>query len=536
MHITIGSRKSLLAQIQAREISARLRSLGATTSLSLMSTTGDQNLRNPLWQEKGKDFFTKELDSKLAHHEIDLVVHSLKDLSSDRPPGFFLTAIGEREFDDDILLIKKPTIRRLKAGEFTDRPFTVGTSSPRRIAHLQYLNDYLPWQRDDQKVTIKEKWIRGNVQTRIKQVLKNYVDALVLSLAGLERLAKDSEGKIELRALIANLDYMILPLSQFPTSPGQGALAVEINQNNPRFEQINKLCRQLNHQPTRILTENERGLFARYGGGCHLPVGISSFNHRSGKQGTFLSGLYKNRFFRERRYSLDLEKLAPNLSPEQVFIGLNDRKTLLPGIVQDEILIKSSFVKSQKIAQSDQDAIFYLTTRHAFQALKNSSDIQALFTNKRVFAAGTKSMKLLAKNRIWCSGCSDGQGDDYINRYKKSHFLNLFPNSLNRQWQVLSHDQAFSSLGPIVECYTRKIQQPTRVFQDRLKKVKAFYWTSFYQFEVYHSEFPNLLHKNSNIVHLCGLGKTYQQLYQANIPINPILGLPTELLGGTRAT
>ena len=138
----IGTRGSLLALTQCGQIKDELeRITGDEFSLKVIKTQGDQIVDKPLWQLEGKDFFTKELDAALLTGDVDMVVHSYKDLGSERPEGIHLAAITKRSFASDILLIKDETISKIKE----KKTFIVGTSSPRRIVNIEKnLGEFLP--------------------------------------------------------------------------------------------------------------------------------------------------------------------------------------------------------------------------------------------------------------------------------------------------------------------------------------------------------------------------------------------------------
>ena len=138
----IGTRGSLLAVTQCTLIANEMtKRTGAQFELIKIKTQGDAQTDKPLWQMDGKDFFTKELDQALLQNEVDLVVHSYKDLGSDRPDGIGLATITERKFANDILLIRDETISQIK--DISE--FNIGTSSPRRIVTAEStLKDFLP--------------------------------------------------------------------------------------------------------------------------------------------------------------------------------------------------------------------------------------------------------------------------------------------------------------------------------------------------------------------------------------------------------
>lgn len=268
-HYFIGTRGSLLAQAQSHLIKKQLETLTEDQfHLKVIKTEGDIKTQTPLWQLEGKDFFTKELDQALLNDEIDLAVHSYKDLGHIRPPGITLTAITERAYGEDILLIGCKTLEQLS----TRSQLLVGTSSPRRIAQITgQLAALFP---ASSTLHIVCKMLRGNINTRLQKLLNGEYDAIVLALAGPERLALHPASCKQLQALVNNLNYMILPSSLFPSAAAQGALGIEIKSQRRDGGELAKKLQQLHHAETAEVVQQEREHFQRYGGGCHLAVGF----------------------------------------------------------------------------------------------------------------------------------------------------------------------------------------------------------------------------------------------------------------------
>ena len=282
---TIGTRGSLLALTQCTQIKNKLEELtGDEFELKVIKTQGDQITDKPLWQLDGKDFFTKELDEALLNRSVDLVVHSYKDLGSERPKGIKLAAVTKRDFAHDILLVSKETLLNKKSGD----DFIVGTSSPRRIENIEsFLAQYLPFEASK----VETKMLRGNVNTRIEKLRSGDYDAIVLALPGIERLALSADSKEKLIPLLDGLDFMVLPQSQFPSASSQGALGIECHEENT--ELLEKLkCVQ--DQDTLEEVQIERKHFQEYGGGCHLAVGINAKKLPSGEMLLFKRGISNN--------------------------------------------------------------------------------------------------------------------------------------------------------------------------------------------------------------------------------------------------
>jgi hydroxymethylbilane synthase len=245
-HLVIGSRGSKLALTQAQMVKTELESLqpALEVRIEIIKTSGDVN-SEPLAVIGGQGVFTKELEEALLAGRIDVAVHSLKDLPTIMPPGLMLGAICKREDPRDALVLRQApglatSIRTLPPSA------TVGTSSPRRLAQLNYLRNDL---------VVKE--LRGNVDTRLRKLDEGQYDALVLACAGLRRLG---------------LDHRIstpLPASEMLPAVGQGALGIEI-----RVDDADTLAAisKLDHKFTRLACLAERALLRSLGGGCQLPI------------------------------------------------------------------------------------------------------------------------------------------------------------------------------------------------------------------------------------------------------------------------
>ena len=242
MKIRIGSRGSNLALWQARWVSDQLCKLRIESEIVVIKTTGDVNL-NRFSAISTKGIFIKEIEEALLRGEIDLSVHSLKDVPTVLQDKLTLAAIPEREDPADVL-IASDGVTSIAALPKNAR---VGTSSPRRVCQLKALRpDLQPWE------------IRGNVDTRIRKVKNHEVDAVILAYAGVHRLGMDEHISAKLR-----------PEEMLP-APGQAALAVEIGQENIA---LGKILSALDHEPTRSATAAERLLLEKLGGGCRLPLG-----------------------------------------------------------------------------------------------------------------------------------------------------------------------------------------------------------------------------------------------------------------------
>ena len=243
--LVIGTRASKLALWQANHVAACLRERYPDREIELknMVTTGDKILDVPLAKIGGKGLFTKELEVAMLSGEIDLAVHSLKDMPTELPAGLILAAVTERVDPGDALISPEyKTLDKLPANA------RVGTSSLRRKAQL--LN-----ARPDLAIVD----LRGNLDTRLKKLTTEKLDAILLAVAGLKRLGWDEHIT------------QVLPQTICLPAVGQGALAIEARQNDA---ETLELLAFLNHEPTRQATLAERAFLAEVEGGCQIPIGV----------------------------------------------------------------------------------------------------------------------------------------------------------------------------------------------------------------------------------------------------------------------
>ncbi|MEU4391701.1 hydroxymethylbilane synthase [Kribbella sp. NPDC023855] len=239
--IRLGTRRSALATAQANHVADQLRALGHEVELVLITTTGDTN-RAPLEQIGGTGVFVSALRDALLAGQIDIAVHSLKDLPTTPEAGLTLGAIPHREDPRDVLVARDG----LSLGELQTGAL-VGTGSPRRVAQLEALG-----------LGLEMTGIRGNVDTRIAMVTEGKLDAVVLARAGLARLGRLSE-------VTETLD----PIQVLP-APGQGALGIECRADDAAVLQA---LAPLEDPAVRAAVTAERQMLATLEAGCTAPVG-----------------------------------------------------------------------------------------------------------------------------------------------------------------------------------------------------------------------------------------------------------------------
>ena len=235
-NIKIGTRASKLAVWQAEQVQTLLQTINISSSIIKIKSSGDKDLSKPVYELGITGVFTKEIDLALLNNEIDIAVHSLKDVPTKLPLGVMQGAVLQRGSELDIIIPNKA----LKSKENT-----IATGSLRRKA--QWLNKFM---------TDNIVEIRGNVQTRLRKLNENNWNGTIMAKAGLERLD------------ILPKDYQ--DLNWMVPAPAQGAISV---QNLTINSSITEVLKQINHVETELCTNIERSFLNKLEGGCTAPIG-----------------------------------------------------------------------------------------------------------------------------------------------------------------------------------------------------------------------------------------------------------------------
>jgi hydroxymethylbilane synthase len=244
MHeIRIGTRGSLLAVAQAERVAGELRRRYPELApvLVKIKTSGDRFAHVPLSHVGGKGLFIKEIEEALLDGQVDVAVHSMKDVPTEIAPGLTIAAILEREDASDVLISRRgEKLETLPSGA------RIGTSSLRRQAQLLHF-------RPDFTVVP----LRGNLDTRLRRLDTEGLDAIVVAAAGVHRLGRQQEIT------------EVLPLEISLPAVGQGALGLEIRAHDQR---IRDLVEPMAHGPSTLTIAAERAFLERLGGGCQVPI------------------------------------------------------------------------------------------------------------------------------------------------------------------------------------------------------------------------------------------------------------------------
>ena len=251
--IILGTRGSELALWQAHHIQNELQQLGWVVEIKIIKTKGDKIQDLSFDKIEGKGFFTKELQDALLSNEIDMAVHSHKDLETTQPEGLLIAAVTKREEANEVLIIKNASFDQEAVLHLPPHAI-VGTSSIRRkmiISHTRSDIEFVD--------------LRGNVPTRIQKLRDHPWDAIVLAKAGINRIAPSLEG----------LHAVTLDPLQWIPAPAQGALAIECRSADIQLQAVLK---SLHHMETAIAVNIERSILRGIGGGCQVPLSSYAFN------------------------------------------------------------------------------------------------------------------------------------------------------------------------------------------------------------------------------------------------------------------
>lgn len=235
-NIRIGTRASELAVWQAKKVQEKLKKINISSSIVPISSSGDKDLTKPIYELGITGVFTKEIDIALLNKEIDIAVHSLKDVPTILPLGVRQSAVLKRGLEKDVIIINK---------SLRDVSNTIATGSLRRKA--QWLSKY----NSDTIVSI-----RGNVNTRLKKLKESDWNGTIMAKAGLDRLNLLPKNYLD-------LDWMI-------PAPAQGAISI---QNLVENDVITEIIKKINHAETEICTKIERDFLNKLEGGCTAPIG-----------------------------------------------------------------------------------------------------------------------------------------------------------------------------------------------------------------------------------------------------------------------
>lgn len=475
MKLLIGARTSDLARVQAYSVAKALKNVEENLEIEFLfkKSLGDINLEDPLWKMPEKGVFTQDLSRDLLDGKCDMVVHSWKDLPVELPVGTHLAATLARADRRDLFLIKKEAFSEIHQS----RELRVLSSSPRRSHNLSpFFKAYLPFVLDD--VSFFD--VRGNVPTRIRKLMEaEDKHGLIVAKAALDRLlgaerSEFHEMQSELRSMLSQLEFCVLPVSCDPPAAAQGALAIEVRDGNVFLD---ALLKKISCEATAREASREREILSAHGGGCHQKIGVfvkqTPFGRIEMTCGQRHDGL-----------CLDKQEFVSKRGTE----ALRGKKLW---VSSDHTLWERVLLEIPAVPR---DADLWITKNVGLDRVLQASP-------RLIWTAGLKTWRDLAKRGVWVHGSSEsfGEGAGWENL---SELLGDTP-----EWYKVGHSECVETSKKNIFTYELKnFELPKDILDFDL-----FYWASASAFFAAMQKEPSLKNKE----HACGMGHTATELSKA---------------------
>lgn len=482
--VRIAARQSDLARLQAYRVGEALRRAHPDLEIeyTFRASLGDVNQADPLWKMPEKGVFTEDFLRDLIEETSDFVVHSWKDLPTEPREATEIVATLPRADVRDVLLFRRDRL----PSDVNKGRVRILTSSPRRAHNLkEFLGTHLPFEVMD----VSYENVRGNIPTRLKKLLAQDVEGLIVAKAALDRLlaapeAEFAEAQAVIRNVLSQTNFMVLPLTVNPTAAAQGALAVEVKRGR---SELRALLDTINCEPTFAAVEKERKILASYGGGCHQKIGVNVLPRAYGEW-LFLRGLT------DRGEVLDRVQLS--LSAD--LAGGDDVQSKavdLPSLFDRESLPRTEW------AWAENERFLWVARESSWPIDFNPRNDAIVWT------AGLKTWRKLAERGVWVTGSSEGMGEE-----EEASIEILCDLKTNADWVKLSHDGSSAlNTRPVDEqmkvCATYRLRPRKEI--PNLRGQSHFYWASASSFERAFALFPEEIR---NGFHACGPGLTYKHI------------------------
>ena len=494
---TLGGRQSLLARVQIALVAKALQKKKAEIKFDFLckKTDADQDLSTPLWKmpSEGKGVFSSVFSSLLLEGRADIIIHSHKDLALEGHPETEIIPVLKRADQRDILLFKKKAIGKIP------KKIVLLTSSLRRAFLLKhFLKKALPAPMQSSSLVFEA--IRGNVTTRIKKLSQSTAHALVIAKAALDRLLITPDHLLldprlldpdellkeqeEIRKILEECTFMVLPLSWCPNAPAQGSLAAEIRKTD---KEVKKLVNSLQDPVNTHTSIGERKNLSYFGGGCHQKIGIA-YIERDYASIQYLRGENEiAQLMWEKNFQAKV-KSRQNRKIQKVSKGI---KKIWP-LPEESLKIKRTSLASSLSAAAPKYA--WVSRKEAWP------DKWKTEAENIIWTAGVQSLFSLAERGLWVHGCADALGEEEVGIEsivpalgQKIDFVKLSHQKriVDSRWDTLSTYQ--------IELYTK--------IPD-LRERTHFFWKSASQFEWVTRIYPEILKAH----HACGPGLSYKHI------------------------
>ena len=474
--ISIISRSSELAKIQAKMVGDKIENCWPEISINYQTTktNADLNANIDISNPGEVGIFTKDISMKVIDGECDLAVHSWKDLPIE--PSNETEIVGTLKRDDmrDVIIVKS-TVASLEYKE----EIKVLTSSPRRKFNLgQVLPTLIPIK--FKRISCYD--IRGNIQTRLKKFESGNADAIILAKVALDRLiefGRDSTIKYIREILNAN-NWSILPLSIFPTAPGQGAIAIEAKKDNKVLKEI---IDKINSSNSFANVQKEKLILSKYGGGCHQKIGASVWDENEIKLISLVGMTHESKL---------LNTFGPERSNKRSKTKTKN-KHLYPKPNDEKFFERKKIDNSKKI-QDLKSSLIYLSRKNVLD------NVESIDSSNILWTSGINCWTSAVSRGYWINGTSDSFGE-----LSGVNIKNFMPKNFHSY--KLSHDKSSDDNYELISVYKLSVRKNILNNMD-LNSRTHFFWMSPLQFDLALEYFPEIISGN----HSCGFGRTYNHL------------------------
>ena len=475
--IKILSRASILAKIQARIVGDRLQQSDPELVIKYYTATtnADRNIEMDISKSDSIGLFTKDISDKIINRDYDIAIHSWKDLPVDPSDKTEIIGTVDRGDIRDILIVKRDTAECKKKDTVQ-----ILSSSPRRKHNLEmYLSKLVPFKFD--RLTFSD--VRGNIETRLKKFTEDDSDGIIMAKVAIDRIleSKDKKAIDFIQKIINKNKWLILPLSIFPTAPGQAAIGIEARKD--RLD-LKSTISKINNIAVFNNVIKEKNILSKYGGGCQQKIGVSIYS-KKGRQ------IFSMKGKTEQGKYIDKYDFIDNYSDKN-FRTISEKK-LYP-LKSDENLFSRIKVSSKDMVNKLRNSFIYLSRKNV---LDKEHKINS---NNYLWTSGMECWYYASKMGYWISGSSDSLG--YNNSENISNFL---PDDIS--FYNFSHSKIVSTNYELIPIYELKIKKHI-IKNLNIKGKKYFYWMSPVQFDTLLEYYPEIIHAK----HSSGFGKTYDYL------------------------
>ena len=476
--LNIISRSSTLAKIQAQMVGSAISNKHPQISLNyiLTKTSGDVNQNLDISKSSTMGVFTSDISDQVANEEDSIAVHSWKDFPIEKNKKTNIYGTLKRADMRDMLFLK-PELKNLK---YIDK-LTIMTSSPRRRYALETnLSNLIPVSYG--KISFID--IRGNIDTRLKKFMTGEAHGIVVAKAAIDRILEyekyNNTSISPIQTCLKASQWMILPLSLFPSAPAQGAIGIEVANNNSL---LIDLVHSINEKETFDNVANERKVMSRYGGGCSQKIGVSIWKKNDLKIKS-INGLTEDGEVLE-----DFTTISSKLS-ELGSSKTTIRSNAFPVAKSEKNIFSRRFLDKNTQIGKIKDSIIYITRKTVLQNKPAFAHSCILITS------GIKTWRESVKKGYWINGTTDSMG--------QSELKHLGLITKDKDVIKLSFKDNSSDKTDTIDLY--ELLDPK--FPKDFEKREEYFWMSSFAFSVALERYPAIIKKR----HASGMGNTYKKI------------------------